>query len=268
MCELFGVSFSRKRVVNPLLDEFFSHGADHPHGWGLAFFGNGTHVEKEAVNSCESTYLRNRLRTTIAADTMLAHIRLATRGVMDYTNTHPFVLTDCSGRTWTQVHNGTIFAGDVLSRYADYQSGDTDSERLLMHLVARMNERIEKRCGPLGAEERFEVVDGIIREVTPDNKVNVLLYDGEVLYVHSNLVGSLYQCWMQDGVAFSTRPLGNSAKWSTVPLRQLIAYRNGAAVAAGTKHDNEFFQDKDAEQSQILRYLEMYSRPQTAAGSI
>ena len=44
MCELFGVTSSSKMELNELLLEFFSHGREHPNGWGMAFFyGNAVH---------------------------------------------------------------------------------------------------------------------------------------------------------------------------------------------------------------------------------
>lgn len=38
MCELFGVSSGKKLILNELLSTFFSHGTEHPNGWGMAFF--------------------------------------------------------------------------------------------------------------------------------------------------------------------------------------------------------------------------------------
>ncbi|MCD8375447.1 MAG: class II glutamine amidotransferase, partial [Oscillospiraceae bacterium] len=92
MCELLGVFTRTKLTVNDLLREFFSHSADHPHGWGLAFFyGGGVSLEKEPGMASKSAYLRERLRRPISTCAMAAHIRLATRGTMDYENCHPFV---------------------------------------------------------------------------------------------------------------------------------------------------------------------------------
>ena len=38
MCEMLGISARRRIRVNDILREFFSHGDQHPHGWGLARF--------------------------------------------------------------------------------------------------------------------------------------------------------------------------------------------------------------------------------------
>ena len=63
MCELFGVTSPCRIVLNELLLEFFSHGAEHPNGWGMAFFyGNGVSLEKEPEASHKSVYLKQRLQ--------------------------------------------------------------------------------------------------------------------------------------------------------------------------------------------------------------
>lgn len=268
MCELFGVSSARRRAVNTMLGEFFSHGNEHPHGWGLALFdGGNTSLEREPVNACASPYLRERLQTPVEADTVLAHIRLATKGITGYNNTHPFVLSDISGRVFTQAHNGTIFESGRMAAFGADQCGETDSERILLYIVSAMNTRIKQLGRPLTAEERFAVLDGIICEITPDNKVNLLLYDGELLYVHTNFAGSLYQCSIGDGTAFSTRPLGNGRAWEPVPFTRLLAYRKGSLVALGTCHNNEFFEDQEAMRVLLLEIAAVQAAaiPKTAA---
>ena len=35
MCELFGASLKENEDISVYLSEFFSHGVQHPHGWGI-----------------------------------------------------------------------------------------------------------------------------------------------------------------------------------------------------------------------------------------
>lgn len=253
MCELFGLSSAEKIQLNDLLREFFSHGVEHPHGWGIAFFyGNAVSLEKQPENSCKSVYLKQRLRAKIEADKMIAHIRLATRGIMDYENTHPFVLRDNCDRTWTLAHNGTVFECDALNPFVHSQHGQTDSERILCYIIKRVNEEQERLNRPLSQQERFRLVDEVICEVTPENKINLLLFDGEILYVHTNYQNSLYQCRKGTAVVVSTRPLDRDA-WEQVPLNRLLAYQDGTLFAAGTIHDHEFF---DSEEKMRLLFLD------------
>ena len=154
MCELFGLTGPDEIVVNEYLETFASHSVDHPNGWGIALFcGKEVNIEKEPVAAYRSSYLKERLRTPLRASNMMAHIRFATRGHMAYENCHPFVRHDASGRAWTFMHNGTIFNCPLLSKYLYTQSGQTDSERILLYMIDQINAEIEKQisCYMTGA---------------------------------------------------------------------------------------------------------------------
>lgn len=250
MCELFGISSLKKIKCNDLLREFFSHGNDQPHGWGMAcFYGNAVSLEKESLPSVESKYLKDRLTEDIIQDKLIAHIRKASKGAIEYQNSHPFILRDSTDRAWTLAHNGTIFESDELEPYTHRQKGQTDSERILYYLVDRINAKQKDTGRELTEEERFSVVDEVIRTVTPENKVNLLIYDGDLFYVHVNQKDSLYRCQKEKTLFISSKPLKQES-WETVPLNTLFAYRNGELVHIGEKHGNEYVEDE-----QKTRYL-------------
>lgn len=188
MCELFGVDSAKKIPLNELLREFFSDGTEHPHGWGMAFFyGNAVSLEKQPQSAVTSNYLKQRLRAKIETDKMIAHIRLATRGTMDYENTHPFVMRDNYDRTWTLAHNGTIFESEVLEPFVATEDGDTDSERILCYIIDQVNAAQDEKGAALTKEERFALLNRIILEIAPENKLNLLIFDGEIMYIHTKL---------------------------------------------------------------------------------
>ena len=157
---------------------------------------------------------------------MLAHIRLATRGTMDYENTHPFVMRDNCGRPQTLGHNGTIFDCEILSTFVKTQQGQTDSERILCYMIDRINTEQERLRRPMSQEERFRLMDEIICKITPENKVNLFVFDGELFYVHTNYKNSLHWCWKEDALVISTRPLGKDS-WGQIPMNTLLAYQDG-----------------------------------------
>ena len=240
MCELFGISSAVKVQPQEMLKTFFSHSVDHPHGWGMAvFFGNAVSLEKEPLPAYKSSYLRERLRHQFEVRNMIAHIRQATRGNTVYENCHPFVMRDNAGRTWTLAHNGTIFDGPMLDRYVREQEGQTDSERVLCHILARVNERQTREGRALDARERFSLVDGTVCELAPRNKLNLLLYDSEQLYVHTNYADSLYVKEAHGTAVFATVPLDADA-WQPVPFTTPLAYREGKRVFTGTNHGHEY----------------------------
>lgn len=240
MCELFGMSCAESRDICALLTEFFSHSIRHPHGWGLALvYADAVSLEKEPVSAMKSEYLRRRLSAPVFAQTYIAHIRLATRGALEYRNTHPFVKRDACGRAWTLAHNGTIFCSPILEHYRETQAGETDSERILCELVARMDERQQALGRPLRARERFEAADRVVCSLASGNKLNLLFSDGELVYAHTNMKGTLYVHREPGCALFATVPLGN-LKWEPLTFAKLTAWRAGELCFTGTEHGQEY----------------------------
>ncbi len=234
-------------ICNELLQTFFSHGNEHPDGWGLAtFYGNGVSLEKEPVCSLDSIYLKHRLTEDIEESVLLAHIRKASVGRIEYKNSHPFVLRDKADRLWTLIHNGTIFESPLLEPYAKRQKGSTDSERILDYLVDKINAVQKEGQEKLKEEERFLLLDEMVQEITPKNKVNLLIYDGDLFYVHMNHRESLYFRQKDQTLVVSTRPL-NRERWEEAPLNTLLAYRDGELVYTGKRHTNEYIKTEDTE---------------------
>ena len=241
MCEMLGMSAKRKRRANGLLREFYSHAEAHPHGWGLARFPADAApvVNKEAAKATESERLKGILAEPIEERILLAHIRLATIGTMEYANCHPFTADDSSGRTWTLVHNGTVFNGAELNEYVGIQHGDTDSERVLLHLVAMIDRAQVRKGHPLDEKARFDVLSAAIADLSKGNKFNLLIYDGEVMYAHTNFRETLHFLEEGGAITFSTRPLPHG-DWKPVPFTRLVAVKDGEFVRESPPHGNEY----------------------------
>lgn len=277
MCEILGASAARRTDYNSYLREFFSHAEANPHGWGLALFDKGEpRVKKEPVSALQSAYVKELLLAPVESELMLAHIRYATKSGIEYRNTHPFVLRDSAERTWTLVHNGTIFESNVLSGFVARQFGTTDSERILRYLVSRINEERDKKGGAvriqsdsvlshcircdsilsnrmLSDAERIKVVEKVLYTITPENKVNVLISDGELLYVHTNYRSSLYILDDRYRVTVSTKPL-DSGDWRELPLNTLLVFRKHEQIYQGAPHENEFFDSEEKMRFLFLDY--------------
>ena len=240
MCELFGFYANKEKRLQPYLTEFFRHSVRHPNGWGLATFENGEpNVRTEMISAEKSGILPELVHSLPDSKLLLAHIRRATIGGVKPENCHPFVRTDVSGRTWTLMHNGTIFSGNELNRYMEIQNGDTDSERILLYLMDRINQKTDRTGLALSLEKRIETVEEAIRELSYRNKLNLLMYDGSVLYAHVNMLDTLFVRQEDGGVMISTTPLEASG-WEPLPLNSLLVYNNGTLVYQGENHRNEY----------------------------
>lgn len=271
MCQIFGYSGYEYIELNNMLKEFYSHSDLHPNGWGLALLdGDQANIEREVLSANKSAYLAGRLQERIAAPTVLAHIRYATIGNVELKNCHPFTGFDADGRRWTLIHNGTIFEYQPMDEYIRRQKGDTDSERILLYLIDKINEKRESKSEPLTGKDRFEVIESAVSGMAVGNKLNLLIYDGELLYAHTNLAGSLHYHQGKCGVIFSTEPLVKSSifygdghpgekrftkeDWQQVPVTTLIAYKGAELVYKGTAHGNEYHEDPEAVKQLYLAF--------------
>lgn len=237
MCELLGFSSAVPTDISEHLGTFFSHSVKHPHGWGLMRENGGREVFREPVRACDSSLLTAVMEDMMPQKTALAHIRFATVGSIDENNCHPFTGSDNSGREWTLIHNGTIFNGKHNHRYAAVQTGDTDSERFFLSMLDAVNGQLER--GIPTERARFELISSFIADNAPRNKLNLMIYDGDLLYVHKNLKNTLSFKRLENGILFSTTPL-DSGIWVPFPMAQVIAYKNGREVYRGDRHNGTF----------------------------
>ena len=237
MCELLGFTSEKNTDISYYLRTFFSHSSSNPHGWGMMYENGSRIILKEAVSAEESSFLSDIIDSLSPQRNLLAHIRFATVGSINENNCHPFTGTDNSGREWTLIHNGTIFNGKHNHRYSAVQTGDTDSERFFLSLIDRMNEHIS-RAVP-NERERFEIINTFIAENAPRNKLNLMIYDGDLLYVHKNLNNTLCFKRLENGIVFATKPLDNGI-WIPFPMAQVIAYKHGHEFYRGDRHKGTF----------------------------
>ena len=121
---------------------------------------------------------------------------------------------------------------------------ETDSERILYLLLDRMNDRYEKNGYPPDVSARFRAVDDLICEIADGNKRNLLFFDGEYLYVHTNCRDSLFLSKLPGGYVFSTVPL-DKQEWRPLLLNRLLAFQDGKLVLTGTDHGYEYVEDPE-----------------------
>lgn len=247
MCEILGLTSERLYNANSLLSAFYTHCQTNADGWGLAVFrGRGVSMEKEPVRALDSIYLRHRLSREVLSHNLAAHLRRATVGQVEYANCHPFIWDDDSGRTWTLIHNGTIFNPGGTCNYATRQEGSTDSERMHLYIIDRCNELIRENGTEFMEipENRFRLIEDIIAEMSCGNKLNLILYDSEYMYVHTNSPGTLHMVHKDGVYIFATRPVSSDditdAEWKLAPMNRLLVYRNGEHVWSGHPHSNVF----------------------------
>lgn len=242
MCELFGFTAETERDLRGCLREFYSHSVRHPHGWGLASYRNKKlNVVTEPVCANKSKILDGIISSLPPQNSLIGHIRLATVGNLKSENCHPFILSDNSGRRWVMAHNGTVFSGMTLLKYNCVQRGNTDSERILLYFVDRINEAELQNGAPLDSKQRCEVIEDAIAAITKRNKINLILFDSEQYYVHSNMKGTLFQRIEKSSATFATVPYEKEG-WQEMPLCTMLVYKKGKLIYTGRNHKNEYIE--------------------------
>lgn len=238
MCELFAINARRPVRANEHLRLFYQDSVEHPHGWGLAWReGDRVMLHKEELRAIDSVYLDYLLDEPVRSSHVVAHIRNATMGTLTYNNCHPFMRRDLAGTRWIVAHNGTILDDHLTSGYGAYAVGDTDSEQVVIYLVDALDDVIERKGGPLTFGERFVVLAHAMEDLSQDNKLNLVIDDGEYTYVHTNTVRPTLYARVVGGTAFfCTRPLEDGEGWQELPQNRLIAYRDGRMMRMGARH--------------------------------
>ena len=241
MCEIFCFNSNTPKQVNECLECFYNRSDEHPHGWGLATMQSDEFViTKEPVKATCSQNLKNILANPVVGKNVFAHIRLATVGEIISPNCHPFIEADDNNRSWMLIHNGTIFDFPKLDEYIDKENGDTDSERILLYIIDKVNEFENAKNAPATIKERFNLLTKIVTDLSKNNKLNLMIYDGDLTYIHSNMKGSLYYLKNDDGFLVASTPLDDDENWKAVELNKLFGLIDGNIIFESEEHSNEF----------------------------
>ena len=241
MCELLGTNHAPVVACRAVLRAFQRRSRANPDGWGVGYYtGNRlARVVKEPRAALFSRLAeRFRRNEPMHSHIAVAHIRRATRGRIDYCNTHPFVRR-YAGKDWIFAHNGTIRdLGPAQLNGPRRPFGETDSEALFCMLLNRM----EREGRRLETEADFTWLAGIFAEINERGQFNALLADGDRLFAYFDARGHNGLCWRRDevplpdamggdrsrgsGVIIASLPLDDT-RWNPFPFGTLMVFRGG-----------------------------------------
>lgn len=155
----------------------------HRDGWGIAFYeGKGVRLFRDPSPSAESrmaTFVRNY---PIKSKSVIAHIRRASTGKVALENTHPFV-RELWGREWVFAHNGRVPAVRRRRLKHHLPVGGTDSEHAFCWILDGLREAFPRP--PRKAEAYRPLIRDLCRRLAKLGPFNVLLSEGDHLYVHA-----------------------------------------------------------------------------------
>lgn len=191
MCELLSLSFSEPSHLTFSLNALASHGMPAGgtcDGWGVAFYaGRDVALFREpgaAGNSALVRFLETQGPPTNLA---VSHIRHATQGAVQLSNTQPFV-RELGGSMHVFAHNGNLAYG-AYQQGADFRRfsplGQTDSEHAFCMLLERLAPLwTDGTIPPL--QSRLAAVALFASDIRALGPANFLYADGDALFAHGH----------------------------------------------------------------------------------
>ncbi|MBC7657351.1 MAG: class II glutamine amidotransferase [Frankiaceae bacterium] len=192
MCELLAMSSRRSTQLNFSLQTLAAHSGSASttrDGWGVAFYqGNDVALFREPMAANDSPLVRFLQSQGLSTILAISHIRHATRGALDLSNTQPF-LREFAGRMHVFAHNGNLPGIDTAADMAfdRYRPvGTTDSEHAFCALLERLHGLWKIASTPPTVQERRSVVAAFAADLCKLGPANFPYADGEVLFAHGH----------------------------------------------------------------------------------
>jgi predicted glutamine amidotransferase len=191
MCELFALSASQPVDIKLSLAELARHGGEtgiHGDGWGVAYLeGRDARLFREPSAAAFSPWVRCVQEHPLRSDTVIAHIRHATKGAITLANTQPFA-RELEGRIHVFAHNGDLgdmLSVDVAQVWRFQPIGETDSEVAFCLLLERIAANRELEEGE-AANRVFKTFAHFASEMRDRGPANIIYASNGRLLVHAD----------------------------------------------------------------------------------
>lgn len=250
MCELLGMSANVPTDIMFSFTGLLERGGNtgpHKDGWGIAFYeGHGARLFHDPLASAESEIAQLIKNYPIKSHIIISHIRLANRGKVCLTNTHPFA-RELWGKQFVFAHNGQL-KGIKKRPLRDFTPiGTTDSEHAFCWMMGELKHHFPKRPSA-AALKKF--IKTLCDDLNTLGIFNMLLSDANSLYAYC----STKLCWISRKAPFqqaslidsdmsidfgkettpndvvsvvATTPLTENEQWEVMQSGQLLCLKNG-----------------------------------------
>ena len=119
----------------------------------------------------------------------------------------------------------------------------------LFVFVDKVNQFEKSKNAPSTIKERFNLLKGIVEDLSKNNKLNLMIYDGDLTYIHSNMKDSLYYLKSDEGFLVASTPLDDDENWKVVELNKLFGLIDGEIIFESEEHENEFVLTEEHEKA-------------------
>lgn len=191
MCELLAISMSQPAGLTFSLHTLAARGGDAGttrDGWGVAFYqGDDVALFREPAAAGSSALVRYLETQGPSTNLAISHIRHATQGAIQLSNTQPFV-RELGGRAHVFAHNGHLPGVEhhpSMTLGTHHPVGQTDSEHAFCALLLRLC-GLWTGAGPPSLEARLSLLTAFAADLRELGPANFLYADGDALFAHGN----------------------------------------------------------------------------------
>lgn len=231
MCEIYGFCGSKVSKLNKYTDEFWLHSRIHQDGFGYYLADkNDLYINPKSAMA----YIDKLSHKSFTSKLALCHIRFKTHGPASPENCHPFIKYDSHGIQWSLIHNGYIDDDAVTAALSTLQTGETDSERILMAIVESVNSYYEHSYTDNRTDfllYLYKSIQSALSRLSELGKTNLIFTDNLTnnMYVYMNSRNTLFYLKTDEGYHFSTTKLSDE-NWLPVEPFRLHIYNNGRFI--------------------------------------
>ena len=188
MCQLLGVSTFTPLRLSFSWDRFALRGSEtagNPDGWGVAYAKSvDVQILREPRPAASSPLVEFLRSYGPESTTIVSHVRRATIGKKQLSNTQPFVRA-LGGQQHIFAHNGHVSSLSHPTGPWLRPIGTTDSEEMFCLLLDRM-EPLWRESDEPELDRRTEIVASFAKEMRGKGAANFLYFDGLTLFAHGH----------------------------------------------------------------------------------
>ena len=252
MCQLLGVCANRPVNIDFSLREWRYRGRSNPHGYGFAFWKRKhPAVIKEPVSLFKKVLEEGNPVYGLRSHMFICHVRYASVGLLDGSNTHPFVCA-LGEKEYVFAHNGTLLFIKERPLHSLKPEGETDSEHAFLWMLEQLEGTPESH---LDEHLRAIALDILESEPADRARFNFLMSDGRTLWAFADnslhyierrppfggtlvsLRDARYSISLAEvkgpderAVLVATVPLTDEAGWRRLRRGKLLVVRHGRVV--------------------------------------
>lgn len=254
MCQLLGMNCNVPTDICFSFEGFCERGGNtdqHQDGWGIAFFeGKASRSFIDTKSSSQSPIAQLVKNYPIKSLNTIAHIRKATIGAVELSNTQPYQ-REAWGLNWIFAHNGDLWNYNPTIKGKFQPVGTSDSERAFCMIMNTLAEKYPDCPPPL--KQLYKDLEEICAPIAEFGTLNFLLSNGQLLFARCSTdlyyiirqapfakahlidkdmsVDFTQQTGDNDKVAvIATQPLTDNETWTKFEKHQLLVFKDGQPV--------------------------------------